>query len=80
MRSKVITLDNQLEVNVSMWGENHNSSIVFLHGLGSTGKSFDELATLLSQHYNVVALDLPGHGRSTFKHDKDFFSMRSLAL
>ncbi|WP_077326311.1 alpha/beta hydrolase [Virgibacillus siamensis] len=79
MNSKVITLENQLNVKVNMWGENHKSSVILLHGLGSTGESFDELATILSQDYNVYTFDLPGHGNSTYFNYEDFFSMESLA-
>ncbi|WP_186577205.1 alpha/beta fold hydrolase [Aquibacillus kalidii] len=79
MHSKVITLDNGLEVNVNRWGTEHRNSIILLHGLGSTGASFDEVATQLSKSFNVFAFDLPGHGKSTCVNTEEFFSMNSLA-
>ncbi|APC47673.1 hypothetical protein BME96_05605 [Virgibacillus halodenitrificans] len=79
MNSKIITLENKLNVKVNMWGGNHKSSVILLHGLGSTGKSFSELAAILSQNNNVYAFDLPGHGTSTYLDHEDFFSMESLA-
>ncbi|MBP1950879.1 alpha/beta fold hydrolase [Virgibacillus litoralis] len=79
MESKIITLDNGLDVNVNIWGTKNNTSVILLHGLGSTGSSFDELATILSQNYNVYAFDLPGHGGSTYFNNEHCFSMDSLA-
>ncbi|WP_160804892.1 alpha/beta fold hydrolase [Virgibacillus halodenitrificans] len=79
MNSKIITLENKLNVKVNMWEGNHKSSVILLHGLGSTGKSFSELAAILSQNNNVYAFDLPGHGTSTYLDHEDFFSMESLA-
>ncbi|WP_106497227.1 alpha/beta fold hydrolase [Lentibacillus sp. Marseille-P4043] len=78
MKSEIITLENKLRVNVSMWGT-HKPTIILLHGLGSTGGSFDELATMLSKNFKVMAFDLPGHGKSSFLNDESFFSMASLA-
>ncbi|TGB04418.1 alpha/beta fold hydrolase [Halobacillus salinus] len=39
-------------------------TILFLHGLGSTGKTFYPLMRSLSDRYHVIAVDLPGHGDS----------------
>lgn len=36
--------------------------IVFVHGWGSNLATFKDLSQQLSQHYNVIALDLPGFG------------------
>lgn len=46
---------------IYQWGNPHNPSLVFLHGLGSSGLAFGELATYLSE-YHVISFDLPGHG------------------
>lgn len=50
-----------------------------LHGLGSTGASFYELATSLGASYNVLALDLPGHGSSTPLPDTKLYTAQALA-
>jgi 2-succinyl-6-hydroxy-2,4-cyclohexadiene-1-carboxylate synthase len=78
MLSEVIRLENNLDVSVHMWGTEHSDTLVFLHGLGSTGRSFDEIASLLSKHYKIITIDLPGHGHSSFLNDEDFFSMEAL--
>ncbi|MCA0970214.1 alpha/beta hydrolase [Halobacillus litoralis] len=39
-------------------------TILFLHGLGSTGDTFVPLMESLSGSVDVVAVDLPGHGQS----------------
>lgn len=36
--------------------------LVLLHGTGATRHSWDAILPLLSAHFRVVALDLPGHG------------------
>ncbi|HET7577738.1 MAG TPA: alpha/beta hydrolase [Bacillales bacterium] len=51
-------------MEVYEWGHRENPTIVCLHGMGSTGLSFGELANLLLPDFHVVAFDLPGHGSS----------------
>lgn len=38
--------------------------VVLLHGWALHGGIFDEIAAVLSMHYRVHRIDLPGHGRS----------------
>jgi pimeloyl-ACP methyl ester carboxylesterase len=38
--------------------------LVLMHGLGSTRGDFAGLLPVLQQHFDVVSLDLPGHGSS----------------
>ena len=40
------------------------STIVFIHGSGSTGRFWLAQVQGLAERVNTVALDLPGHGRS----------------
>jgi 2-succinyl-6-hydroxy-2,4-cyclohexadiene-1-carboxylate synthase len=39
--------------------------IVLVHGFTQTGRSFDAIAARLSRSFEVCAVDLPGHGRSS---------------
>ena len=39
--------------------------LVLLHGLGGKSTLFYKQADYLSQHYNLLFIDLPGHGEST---------------
>jgi pimeloyl-ACP methyl ester carboxylesterase len=43
------------------WGDPDKETILLLHGLGSSGLSFGELATYLVD-YHIVAFHLPSHG------------------
>ncbi len=40
--------------------------LVLLHGWGMNLRVFDPLRDALAHHYTVTALDLPGHGRSSW--------------
>lgn len=53
-----------MNYQIYQWGNPQNTSLVFLHGLGSTGLAFGEVATYLTE-YHVISFDLPGHGYST---------------
>ncbi len=44
------------------WGNRDNPTLFFLHGMGSAGLSYGELAQLTMNDYHVVSIDLPGHG------------------
>lgn len=79
MNKEIIILENGLQVGVHMWGRENQTTLLFLHGLGSTAASFTELANLLSDKYRILAVDLPGHGESTFIKEEKFFSAESLA-
>jgi pimeloyl-ACP methyl ester carboxylesterase len=47
------------------WGDPNLPPLLALHGWLDNAATFDALAPLLSQRWQVVALDLRGHGRST---------------
>lgn len=47
------------------WGDAHNPRVVVcVHGLTRTGRDFDVLGEALSSTHRVVAVDMPGRGRS----------------
>lgn len=50
-----------MKQNIYQWGDSQNPTLIFLHGLGSTGLALGELAKHLPE-YHIVAFDLPGHG------------------
>ena len=49
------------------WGDPSLPVLVCLHGVTSHGRHFAQLATQLSDRFNVVALDLRGHGGSAWE-------------
>ncbi len=59
------------------WGNQDNPALVFLHGMGSSGLSFGELAKLLQNDFYVIAFDLPGHGGEvSLDNEEEYFPAR----
>jgi pimeloyl-ACP methyl ester carboxylesterase len=54
----------QLRLAARVWGAPTLPRLLALHGGLDNAASFDRLAPLLCEHFHIVALDLPGHGRS----------------
>ncbi|WP_164667329.1 alpha/beta fold hydrolase [Virgibacillus doumboii] len=52
------------------WGTRENITLLFLHGMGSTGQNFGELAEYLPE-YHVVALDLVDNDHP-YPEDSDY--------
>lgn len=54
-------------INVVSVGEKHKASILFLHGMAFSAKTWVDLNTLVvlgKFNYHVLAIDLPGYGNS----------------
>lgn len=62
-----LTLSTGLRVATKSWGAHHERKMLAVHGWLDNASSFDALARVLGQHMHVVAVDLPGHGRSEHK-------------
>jgi pimeloyl-ACP methyl ester carboxylesterase len=53
------------------WGDASNPRVaICVHGLTRTGRDFDVLAEALSGTHRVLAVDMPGRGRSAWLADK----------
>lgn len=50
--------------NINYYDKGKGQLVVFLHGWGASIDSFNSLYDLVSKKYRVVALDLPGFGKS----------------
>ncbi|RWZ58622.1 alpha/beta hydrolase [Halobacillus fulvus] len=74
-----INVNIDLPAKIYKWGTGDKPTILLLHGLGSTGYSFAELAVQLGKDFNVMATDLPGHGESLFLRNTGQFSVEWLA-
>lgn len=44
--------------------------IVLLHGMGSAATAWKPLVPLLQSHYNVISVDLPGHGNTPLEKNQ----------
>lgn len=49
------------------WGDPSRPALVCLHGVTSQGRHFERLADRMADWFHVVALDLRGHGTSTWE-------------
>ncbi|HKF69310.1 MAG TPA: alpha/beta fold hydrolase, partial [Vicinamibacterales bacterium] len=48
------------------------ATVVLVHGWTCDSSSWDAQVPVLSKHYRVITLDLPGHGRSGAPKDGKF--------
>ncbi len=53
-----------LRLAAQAWGDPQLPRLLALHGWLDNAASFNRLAPLLCKHFHIVAIDLPGHGRS----------------
>jgi pimeloyl-ACP methyl ester carboxylesterase len=51
--------------------DKHQQSLIFIHGSGSDHSLWSQQYAKLHKHYNIVAVDLPGHGRSQGSGEDD---------
>lgn len=62
-----------IKARIHEWGNEKNTTIICFHGLGSTSLSFIELGHLLKNEYHIMAIDLPGHGKTPeFEKEEDY--------
>ena len=56
-----------LTLAAQSWGDATLPPLLAIHGWLDNAASFTTLAPLLSKHFHIVAIDLPGHGRSAHR-------------
>lgn len=78
MKRYFLTLEN-LAVRVTEWGREGAPVIFCLHGLGSTGLSFIEIAEAVKNNFRIVAIDAPGHGKTDAFPTAEEYGLPSLA-
>src|SRR5680860_1752389 len=60
-----MTHDPTAPLHVDRGGSASAHRVVLLHGFGQTGRCWGPAAAALADDHEVVAVDLPGHGRSS---------------
>lgn len=68
------------KINYSEYGDKNKPTIICLHGLAGNGfYSFDELADFLKDHFHLIVMDLPGHGKSSGFPNEEQYLFSNLA-
>ncbi len=57
----------------------HGPTVLLLHGTGGSAHSWRDLMPVLAQHFEVLAVDLPGHGFSAMPPAPQGLSMHGMA-
>ena len=57
---------NGLRLHYLEWGSSAKPPLLLLHGIGRDAHSFDHIAPSFADEYHVVAVDLRGHGDSSW--------------
>ena len=63
MKNQFITVNN-IKIRYVEQGEQRSQTLILLHGLGGSVENWQHNIPALSQHFHVIALDLPGFGLS----------------
>lgn len=69
---------NDIKIAGKFWRNNSHPTFLCLHGREDNAGTFDRLIPLLPRQFSYLAIDFPGHGRSSripngvFYHNIDF--------
>lgn len=78
---KIKIQEQYVRVVYSDWGNKDGFPIVCVHGLTGNGHDFDMIAPhLVDDGYRVIAIDLPGRGRSDFLRDPNLYTYQVYLL
>lgn len=72
-----VTID-EVDIHFVEAGENHNQTIVFLHGFPESWHTWQNQITYFSQNYRVIAPDLPGYNLSDKPSNINFYQVPNL--
>jgi esterase len=61
-----------MQFHLVEWGQRNHPTIVFLHGVGLTARTWDLVCLVLKKDYHCLALDLRGHGDSEWAANGDY--------
>ncbi len=60
-------------------GNSNLPVLLFLHGFLGNGKDFNTVISLLSEKFDCLAVDLPGHGNTQVKGGDEFYTLSNTA-
>lgn len=63
----------RFEINFIEKNPSGKKTILFLHGFTGSASDWDEIFSLLPSNYRLIAIDLPGHGKSSSKNEIHFY-------
>jgi pimeloyl-ACP methyl ester carboxylesterase len=69
-----VPVGDRRHVSVVRWGRGE-PELIFLHGGGQNARTWDLVALALGRP--ALAVDLPGHGRSDWRADRDYWPWRN---
>jgi len=70
-RERFINSDN-LKIHVVEWGDENNQPVILLHHVSSQARTWDNFASVMSQNYHVIAIDMRGHGDSDWANEGEY--------
>ncbi|CAN5667025.1 alpha/beta hydrolase [soil metagenome] len=76
MKVRKVQLASGIEISCQLSGDPGRPAMVLLHALGERAASWDEVAATFTTRFYVVALDLRGHGASSWPGNYSFELMR----
>ena len=72
---RFFTVAPEQEVSAILWGGDSDPELVLLHGGGQNAHTWDTVALALGRP--LIAIDLPGHGHSARRGDRDYGPWRN---
>jgi len=67
---KIPILDGDLDIFFYEIGKDHPHNLVMIHGLGDEADTWRHVLLPLAKRYHIIAVDLPGFGRSDLPESK----------
>lgn len=70
--SQFIELNDQDRLHYREQGQRDGDAVILIHGTGASLHTWEPLIANLKNHFRLVSLDLPGHGLSGKRSDRDY--------
>ena len=70
-RERYINSD-KLNIHIVEWGDPTNQPVILLHHVSSQARTWDNFASIISDDYYVIAIDMRGHGDSDWAKEGEY--------